>query len=96
MTIRFEEPPLHRGGNRNGGRENPKYRADAAALMSRPGEWAIVHAGGRRSLADGLAYQIKSGKIAAYRPAGAFEAMARTVDGEYRTYARYVGGVDRG
>ena len=37
-----------------------------------------------------MAYGIRAAKIVAYEPAGAFEAQARTVDGEYRVYARFV------
>jgi hypothetical protein len=37
------------------------------------------------------AQAIRSAKLAAYGPAGAFQAVARTVQGEHRVYARYVG-----
>lgn len=37
-----------------------------------------------------MAYGIRMAKIVAYEPAGAYEAQARTVDGQYRVYARFV------
>jgi hypothetical protein len=39
------------------------------------------------------AHTIRSGVQAPYRPSGSFEAVARTVDGEHRVYARYTGPV---
>lgn len=41
--------------------------------------------------AGGMAYGIRQAKLQAYAPAGTFEARARTVDGEHRVYARFVG-----
>lgn len=85
--IVWEEPPSW-----SGGKGQFDWAAVAALLRRRPKEWAIV-----RVMADSMrstqtAHYIKSGKLAAFRPAGDFEARARCVDGEYRVYARYVGG----
>lgn len=69
-------------------------RADLSAianqLRARPGEWA--HIGTRASAGSARqgAYQVR-GRNEAFAPAGAFEAASRTVDGEHRIYARYVG-----
>jgi hypothetical protein len=86
-AIRFEEPPLS---------ARPPYskRAstkDAALLMERPGEWAVIREPASRMAAYAMAYQIRRGILAGFRPAGAFEAMGRTVNGTYRVYARYIG-----
>ncbi|WP_157868857.1 hypothetical protein [Streptomyces atriruber] len=63
----------------------------AAALKQRPGQWGIVGTYKNIGSASGVGIRIKRGATAAYRPAGAFEAVARTVHGEARLYARYVG-----
>ncbi|MFE7659656.1 hypothetical protein [Streptomyces celluloflavus] len=61
----------------------------STTLRQRPGQWAIVERG-RQSSAR--ASRIK-GRLVLFRPAGSFEATTRTVDGEMRCYARYVGEV---
>lgn len=84
--IRWEEPP------RPASRPRIDYGSIAEELRNRPKEWAIVRVmpdAGRSSV---VASGISRGKVAAFHPIGAFEAMARLVDGEYRVYARYVGG----
>lgn len=85
-TIRFEAPPL---ANRT-----PRGRAVqkdvVRQLRAHPGEWAIVHYADTRAGAYAMAFQIRRGVLASFRPAGAFEALGRTVDGEYRVYARFV------
>ncbi|WP_030777270.1 hypothetical protein [Streptomyces sp. NRRL S-920] len=63
----------------------------AAALKQRPGQWGIVGTYKSIGSASGAGLRIKQGIAAAYRPAGAFEAVARTVHGEARLYARFVG-----
>ncbi len=45
----------------------------------------------KRGDAATAAYQIRKGILAAFRPAGAYEAKSRTRDGRYYVYARYVG-----
>ena len=86
-TLRFEAPPL---ANRT-----PRGRAVdkdvPRQLREHRDEWAIVHTAQTRAGAYAMAHQIRTGVLASYRPAGAYEARGRTVDGEYRVYARYVG-----
>jgi hypothetical protein len=65
--------------------------ADAAALRERPDEWAHVTTKPSHASAVSFAHQIRNGITAAYRPAGSYEAMKRTVESEHRVYARYVG-----
>ncbi|MEU5683635.1 hypothetical protein DEJ48_36885 [Streptomyces venezuelae] len=64
----------------------------AAALRDRPGEWAHVDTHPNSNRASNQAHRIRTGKLAAFRPAGAFEATIRTDDDEaIDVYARYVG-----
>ncbi|MFH8409575.1 hypothetical protein ACH4FX_33055 [Streptomyces sp. NPDC018019] len=70
-----------------------RFTAAAEMLKARPGQWARVQKREKRARAATAAYQINRGLLAAFRPAGSFEAASRTVDGEYLVYARYVGHV---
>ena len=88
--IVFEEPP----GKRNYGPKG-KHGEIVAALKARPGEWAHVLTYDNAETARSIAYAIRHpSHLVAYRPEGAFESMSRTVKGERRVYARYVGGGD--
>jgi hypothetical protein len=44
-----------------------------------------------RAAAYQFAQRIRTGKTAAFRPAGAFEAVGREVEGQPEVWARYVG-----
>jgi hypothetical protein len=87
--LKWEEPP-HADQRRPGGAK--RHAEVAAQLKSRPGEWARVAAFDKDTRSRTYAHYIRRGGLAAYRPDGSFEAVSRTVDGEYRVYARYVGG----
>lgn len=82
----WEEPPA-----RTSWSVRRDHVAIAAQLKSHPGQWAIIEAGERNNI-NNVAMRIKGGVLPAYRPAGAFEAVTRTKDGEVCVYARYVGG----
>lgn len=87
--IIFEDLPETRQG---GGHHRPsKHHKIAEQLRERPKEWARVHISASRSGADSTAHQIRVAILRAYSPPSAFEAKARTVDGQHRVYARYVG-----
>lgn len=86
MGLVFEDPPPSR---QHGPRTNHAHVA--AALKAQPGRWAVVSVHGSPPAANTAACRIKSALTAAYQPARSFEAVARTVDGECRVYARYVG-----
>ncbi|SOE25648.1 hypothetical protein [Streptomyces sp. OK228] len=86
MGLHFEDPPP---AARLGSRVD--HAAVAAELKARPGEWAIVGTHATGGAANTAAGRIKSGHPHAYRPAGAFDAVGRTVNGEHRTYAMYRG-----
>ncbi|WP_413800117.1 hypothetical protein [Streptomyces iranensis] len=87
--VEFVGPPLATNVS--------KHHAIAAALKERPGEWAVVQRSVSAAGAGSTAQAIRTAKLAAYAPAGSFEAVSRTVkgengDGEHRIYARFVGG----
>lgn len=84
--ISWEQPPA--------GRDKPITRTAwgpiVAELRTRPGEWAVVAVKPTAAAAATVAAHMRRG-IYTGMSRGEFEAMARTVDGEYRVYARYVG-----
>ncbi|MFF4751806.1 hypothetical protein [Streptomyces sp. NPDC001270] len=73
------------------GRRPGKHARAAEQLRAHPGEWAHVTTAKNSASSASLAGAIRAGRLAAYAPAGSFEAAARTVKGEPRVYARYVG-----
>jgi hypothetical protein len=85
MPIQWEEPPQSQTG---GG----KYDELAEELRRNPGRWAKLG-----TYDTGQAANIRDGRLRAFRPAGAFEAVSRNgrTDGEGRRqadiYVRYVG-----
>lgn len=80
-----EEPPPASGRQR-------EYAMFAQALRDNPGRWAILPGPPR----SGISSQVQQGKYAAFRPAGAFEAVSRRSldDNKPRTYVRFVGDPD--
>ena len=89
QIIRWEDPaPLPTGR-----RPSTRWVTVASELRASPGRWAVVriYGAGRLSAASTLAHRIKSGKMAAFRPGGDFEATIRTAeDGSATVYARYL------
>src|SRR4051812_47957991 len=86
MHARFEPLPSPR-------RSQEAHDA-ATALRDRPGEWAHLDTLPNLNRATSLGHRIRTGKHAAFRPAGAFEARARSAgDGTAHVYARYIGTV---
>jgi hypothetical protein len=66
-----------------------KFQEEAEALSRRPGEWALIFEG--RNSATTASY-INAGDLAAFRPAGSFEAKSRkNPEGKFDIYARFVG-----
>lgn len=90
MTT-FEPPPP--GDGRRGAPRTRALAALAADLRAVPGAWARVGEYKTAASAITTASLIRRGRLAAFRDAGpgAFEAEARTVDGQARVYARFVG-----
>lgn len=90
--IRFEDPPAP-AHPRYAPRSRDVAPDVAAELKAAPEDWALLKefTEQRAGTARSAAAVINGGRIPAYRPAGAFEAVTRTVGGEVRLYARYVG-----
>jgi len=86
MNITFQEPPAVTRPGRN---PDTKYVLIAEELKSRPNEWALILEKGHQTTAA----RIRTGRISAFRPKGAFEATARNTDeqGRCEVYARFVG-----
>jgi hypothetical protein len=94
--IRFEDPPPRKAGP---GGTDPRSAANAYTadtLRARRGEWALISIRATQRRASSYAYGIRTGMLHAFRPAGAFEAKARTVGKQHRVYARYVGDTPAG
>ena len=83
-VIRWEEPPRRQSGRKPG---HGKHHAIADALRSHPGEWALILTSSTTATAGVMASHMRNGHMAAYTPAGAFEATSRGKN----VYARYVG-----
>lgn len=86
IPIRFEPPapPVPRT------RENRKAVADA--LRACPGQWALIGCHTNSGSARTGAYEIRKAlRGDMFGPPGAFEAEAKTLFGEHRVYARYMG-----
>lgn len=87
--IVFRDPPA---SPRRSAHSNFRHTKDARLLTARPNEWACIQERGKRGDAATAAYQIRKGILAAFRPAGSFEAKSVTENGTFYVYARYVGG----
>lgn len=95
--IVFEEPPEAR----RRGPSRLSHAIIAAQLRERPGVWAVIDKRATARSAASTANSIRTARnMAHYRPAGAYEAMSRTVPvktesgervKEFRVYARFVG-----
>lgn len=83
--LSWEEPPKITT------RPRTKFSEAARKLKARKGEWAKVADYPKAGTAATIANIIKTGRSRFFEPAGAFEAVSRTVEGEHRVYARYVG-----
>ena len=82
MTVRWEEPPQTRSRH--------DWPEIIKQLRKRPGKWAMVATYSKPQIAYSTARAVRDGLYQGIE-AGTVEARARTVDGEARVYARYVG-----
>ena len=93
-TVIFEDPPEY---SYTKSENRADHKEVAAALRKNPNTWGIVSTRYRNTnSSSAVADQIRKGLMPAYRPAGAYTAVSRTVRGregkkEYRVYAKYVG-----
>lgn len=82
--VKFEEPPVSRGGRA----ESERNREIAEALRKNPGQWALVAENERN---DGLAVRIRTGKAKSFAE-GEWEATSRrNEDDGIDIYAKFVG-----
>lgn len=85
--IYFEEPPIRQQKTER----RSRHQQIAIKLRKRPGEWARINTYKTGASMSSTAYHIRHANIAAYTPAGSFEAIGRTVDGKHSVWARYTG-----
>lgn len=83
---REEPPPISRSERRY------DWKGIAATLQADPGEWYKVLDCNTSANAATTARYIRESYYTPLR-ASRYEAVARTVDGEHRVYARYLGPV---
>lgn len=87
ITVTFEPLPPP-----SGARLRSAVLAELAAeLRARPMSWGCIGTYATHNTAASKAHNIRRGNLAAFRPAGAYAAESRKVNGEYRVYACYVG-----
>jgi hypothetical protein len=79
--------PVEFGDLPPGPRPNP-WVDEAAELRANPGRWAYIFTSKTRNGANQFAKYVRDGARTAFRPPGAFEAVARGND----VWARYIGG----
>lgn len=87
---KWEDPPPRRRTTE--ATQNHKEVADL--LKTRPGTWRYILSYSAATTAGSVAQSIRTGHTSAWAPAGSFDAVARTVDGQHRVYARYIGGTE--
>ncbi|MCX5205083.1 hypothetical protein OG897_26960 [Streptomyces sp. NBC_00237] len=84
MHVRFDTLPAPH-------RSQEAFNA-AEALRERPGAWAHIDTHETINRAANQSHRIRTGKLAAFRPAGTFEAKAHsTREGTAEVWARYTG-----
>lgn len=90
-TVEFSGPPPAAHTS------NSRHARVVVQLVNNPRKWAVIGRYGSAGSARSTALNIRTGRLAAYAPAGSFDAAARTVItngiAEHRVYARYIGGV---
>lgn len=84
--VTWQDPPP--GPSRGAGKNHVTISQE---LKANPGAWANIGSYSTVSAAYGAASRIRTGACVAYRPAGSFEAVSRTMNNTYCVFARYVG-----
>lgn len=83
--MKWEDPAP--GAGTPFGRASHRYGGEADRLRKNPRRWALLEKGMDRRKAYTLASNIKRGNLAAFRPAGAFEVVAK----EGSVWVRFTG-----
>lgn len=68
-----------------------KWSWQVSELRKRPGQWALLREEKDRKRVKGYAYAVRTGRLTAFQPDGAFEARCITREGISGLYVRYVG-----
>lgn len=84
--VTWQDPPP--GPSRGPGKD---HFIIGQELRKKPTAWANIGSYGTINAAYAAASRIRTGGYPAYRPAGAFEAVKRTVNGAHCVFARYMG-----
>lgn len=87
-VLRWERPPAP-GLTGGGGRRRP-WPVVAADLRKNPGEWGVVLEDGGTNSGTTVA-RINNASTRWFKPAGAFYAVQRQVEGQVTVYAVYIG-----
>jgi hypothetical protein len=87
--ITWATPPQSKRGT-NSSRRSAEWESVAEALKQNPTQWALV----RAETESCYGYFIKTARLVAFQPAGAYEATVRKNQDnpkKYDIYARYIG-----
>lgn len=91
----WADPPADKTGSFGRNSVAFLYTDEAEELREFPGRWGVLRDPDfdwrNQTQASGVAHGINTGKYAAFRPAGSFEACTRMVNGEAKLFVRYVG-----
>lgn len=90
-VLRWEKPPPGGRGPAKGPRRTAHWHACAEQLRDRPRSWGVLIENEDYLSVGGMATQIAHGRLAAFRPAGSFEARTLSTPAGFAIYARYVG-----
>lgn len=88
-AVIWEDPPARERSGR--GPQDVNHGKVAESLKANPHTWGRVGKYSSANSSASVASHIRRGLLTAYAPAGLFLAVARTVDGEHRVYAMYIG-----
>lgn len=93
LTCRREGARLHASGGKPRQRSYTDHVKIAAAAKAKPGEWTLVAEYRSSATAHHIVHYVRTGKrLAAYLPAGSFEAESRRSDDGSAVYVRFIGG----
>lgn len=92
--MKRENPPVQIRGRRGG--EAESHIEEAAEARKNPGVWFLFKAYPKptekeKASGYGMATTIRGGKVAAFRPKGAFDARGAMDDGTLKVFLMYLG-----
>jgi hypothetical protein len=87
LNWEWESPP----GSSSSRRQGVSHIQAAQACREKRGQWMRLREYPSAQSSSSTANVIRRGATPPWRPAGAFWALARTVEGRHYVYVRYVG-----